>query len=152
MSATQEVASILMAFLLLGVTLPAFGQEAAPIPRGVSGIKAMSVNLTGEAAQATLGASGDALVVFNPNRGTVCYRLNLSEMSPPTAAHIHEGAEGASGGPVLNFDLPSNGLRGCVSDVDRQLLSRILREPSGFYVNVHNEDHPGGVVRGQLAD
>jgi hypothetical protein len=31
---------------------------------------------------------------------------------------------------------------------DLALLARISRNPSGFYVNIHNADFPGGTVRG----
>jgi hypothetical protein len=34
--------------------------------------------------------------------------------------------------------------------VTRQLARDIVRNPSDYYVNVHNADFPGGALRGQL--
>jgi hypothetical protein len=45
--------------------------------------------------------------------------------------------------------LPSGDL-GCVNVTDRRLLTEILLRPGEFYLNAHNEMHPGGALRGQL--
>jgi hypothetical protein len=34
--------------------------------------------------------------------------------------------------------------------LDKALADKILDDPSGYYVNVHNTEYPGGAVRGQL--
>lgn len=154
-SARNTCAPGVAIILLLAAAAPALGQTTPQIPPGSTGIRAASIDLSGNTGAPTPGdpgGTGRAFVVFNPNRGSVCYRLSVEGTGPPTAAHIHEGAEGTSGGPVVNFDLPTNGLRGCVSDVDPQLIRRILLNPSEYYVNVHNADYPGGAVRGQLAE
>ena len=68
------------------------------------------------------------------------------------AAVALSGAAGQSGGPVINFNVAENGLDGCVTGVDRDLMQQILDNPSAYYVNVHNQAYPGGAVRGQLRD
>lgn len=146
----------LAALLLLAAPLDALAQQdPASLRPAVSGVKTYTADLTGAAEVPGPGdadGSGRALVIVHRDRGTVCFRLQIARIDRPTAAHIHEGAAGAAGGPVVNLDLSGNRLSGCTENVDRALLERIRENPAGFYVNVHNADHPGGAVRGQLKD
>jgi hypothetical protein len=34
--------------------------------------------------------------------------------------------------------------------LDPAVARSLLRNPADYYVNVHNPEHPGGAVRGQL--
>ena len=68
-----------------------------------------------------------------------------------TAAHIHRGAAGVNGPPVVNLDAPDND--GDEDDCDRigdALADEIQANPAGFYVNVHTAAFPDGAIRGQL--
>ncbi len=81
----------------------------------------------------------------------LCYDINVLDIAPATAAHIHEGAVGESGPPVVTLEPPS--AEGAVDDcipADPELLQRIAANPGEFYVNVHNDEFPEGALRGQL--
>lgn len=80
----------------------------------------------------------------------VCYEITVTGIAPATAAHIHRGAAGESGPPVVTLEAPSDGeVSGCASSTD-PVIDAIKANPSGYYVNVHNEEYPAGAVRGQL--
>jgi hypothetical protein len=93
---------------------------------------------------------GGATITLNANRGQVCFVLAVARIAPATAAHIHQAPVGVNGPIVVPLTPPTNGFSfGCTS-ADRALISAIIANPAGFYVNVHNADFPGGALRGQL--
>ncbi len=105
-------------------------------------------NGTGEAY--VFGIDGDAT--------TLCYVLTVEKLSGASAAHIHEGAAGTNGPVVVNLAAPADGnAADCLTEgeagkfVGDQTVADILKNPSDYYVNVHNSEFPGGAVRGQLA-
>jgi hypothetical protein len=95
--------------------------------------------------------TGTASLTFDPEQGEICYEITVSNIGEATAAHIHQGAAGASGGPVVNMDVATNGLDGCVTGVSRDVMAPILANPSGYYFNVHTAEFGAGAVRGQVA-
>ena len=94
--------------------------------------------------------SGAAHVTLNQGQGEVCFEITVAGVDPITAAHIHTGAAGVPGGVLVNFNVPVNGLSGCVSGVDKDLIKDIRQNPENYYVNVHNAVYPAGALRGQL--
>jgi len=98
--------------------------------------------------------TGTAAITIDMANGQVCYTLNVQNIVlPATAAHIHRGAVGIKGPPVVPFNvLPdaSGTATSCVK-TDAALLQEIASNPAGFYVNVHNSEFPDGAVRGQLS-
>ncbi len=94
--------------------------------------------------------SGSAFVTLNQGLGEVCFDIEVSDIAPVAAAHIHSGTADVAGPVVVNFDVPNNGLSGCVQNVDADLIKAIRQNPSAYYVNVHNADFPPGALRGQL--
>ena len=94
---------------------------------------------------------GTARITTDRSRGRVCFRIRLSRVGSVAAGHIHRAPAGEAGPIVVAlFDEPTRRPRGCVNGVSRSLIRAIERNPRRFYVNVHNERHPAGAVRGQL--
>ncbi len=93
--------------------------------------------------------TGTASIRLNQGQGQVCFDITVSNIGAPTLAHIHRGATGQSGPPVVT--LTENGtLKGCVENISEELIKEIRQNPEAFYVNVHNAEFPDGAVRGQL--
>lgn len=91
--------------------------------------------------------SGSFRAEVDPQAGDFCYTLKVAGIEPATMAHVHQGAEGKNGPPVITIEV---GEDTCIA-VEPAKLEPILADPAGFYVNVHNAPYPAGAVRGQLA-
>lgn len=97
---------------------------------------------------------------------TLYYKLVLENITGLTVAHIHLGQPGVNGPPVafLYGPVGPSGLlckveiRGKIRSCDLvgplvdDCIDALLREmkDGNTYVNVHTEEFPGGVVRGQI--
>ncbi|HEY3240611.1 MAG TPA: CHRD domain-containing protein [Acidimicrobiia bacterium] len=98
------------------------------------------------------GSSGTAKVDIDTDTNQVCYELTTSGLSEqPTAAHIHQGAKGTSGPVVIDFMVPTNGMKGCVTS-DATKVAAVTGDPGGHYVNIHTASYSAGAMRGQLAE
>jgi hypothetical protein len=94
--------------------------------------------------------SGTAEITIVDATDNVCYDLNVRNIAPATVAHIHRGAQGVAGPPVVTLEAPTDGgSEGCIS-APGALADEIEANPAAFYVNVHNAEFPNGAVRGQL--
>ena len=95
--------------------------------------------------------AGIATLDWDSEDEQFCYALAIDDIDPATAAHVHRGAAGEAGPPVITLETPGadGGSDGCV-EVTPSLRREIRENPGGFYVNVHSEPHPAGAVRGQL--
>lgn len=118
---------------------------------------ATSRNLTANLAAANEIGGGDgeatgfATIRLRPETEQVCFRITTEGLTTaPFAAHIHVGGADVNGPVVVDFNWAANGSDGCVS-VGIDLIKDLHRNPSNYYVNVHNPTVPSGAVRGQLA-
>lgn len=144
MKKIQTVTAIVLAFLVGGFVHA--GEEKGGRP--------LSAQLTGSAEVPGPGdpdGSGTAELTLNQGQGLIQFEITVSNIAPPTAAHIHIGAAGVAGGVVVNLDIANNGLSGSVGGIDRDLIKAIRQNPENYYINVHNSDFPPGAVRGQLS-
>jgi hypothetical protein len=118
----------------------------------------LSTDLTGAAEVPGPGdpdGSGKADITLNQGLGQVCFEITVSDITlPATGAHIHVGTADVAGPIVVPLTPPdaSGSSSGCVENVDKDLIKAIRKDPSGYYVNVHTTDFPGGAVRGQLSN
>jgi hypothetical protein len=103
--------------------------------------------------------AGDATVTFTST--TAKFDVIIRGCPSTTAiniGHIHEGAAGANGGVVINTGLTAGELTlsgggatlSKTATADAALITRIMANPAGFYVNFHSTAHGAGVIRGQL--
>jgi hypothetical protein len=128
---------------------------AAPASRqtAATGGAKLSATLTG-AAEVPPGdedATGSFTGTLNPGHNQLCYELKADKFNTATAAHIHQGAAGQNGGPVVMLEAPKTGTsKACVA-VASDLAAKLMQHPENYYVNVHNAAYPNGGLRGQLA-
>ncbi len=112
--------------------------------------QSFSALLTGAAEVPGPGdADGTGLAVITIRGTTVTYTVFHQGIGTPTLAHIHRGAAGTANPPVVDFNINTL-LNGSVTGVSQALIDEIRANPSGFYVNVHTSEFPGGAIRGQL--
>jgi len=135
---------------------PRAGQGAPPggAPGGAARVRppAPPPN-TGISISAPLTGRGTGYFggVIDPPKGQICYILNVSNIDPPTMAHIHVGGPGQNGAPVVTLKTPTDGSSGDCQPIAADVAQAILRNPGGYYVNVHTAVQPAGAIRGQLS-
>jgi hypothetical protein len=136
------------------IPAPAAGCPTTPLSPTAGGT-ARATTLTGAAESPGPGdpnGTGSATIRLQAGEGRVCFQLSVANVAlPATGAHIHSGAAGIAGPIVVALTPPNAGgtASGCVT-ADRALVSAILANPAGYYVNVHTSEFPAGAVRGQL--
>ena len=120
------------------------------------GGRKFTVTMTGAAERPGPGdpdGTGTATITLNYGQGTVCWEIQVSDITlPATASHIHEAPVTDPGPVVVTLSAPdANGFASGCTSVDREEIKEIIQHPEEYYVNVHNVDFPAGAVRGQLS-
>ena len=106
---------------------------------------------------ATNAARGVAIFhVLDQETGLVEYRIVANNLPGRiTASHIHVAPAGDPGPVVQPLALTpgaENGVVGTGTFTNPTLLAALQANPQNYYVNVHSNVCPPGVIRGQLGD
>jgi hypothetical protein len=80
----------------------------------------------------------------------VWFKMTWEGIDKPNLSHIHVGPAGKAGQPVVTLFQGTSAKEGCVV-AQADVVDKIVANPGNYYVNVHNEAHPKGAIRAQLA-
>jgi CHRD domain len=109
----------------------------------------LEANLRGANEGAPASNRGKTEIRLTPSTGKVCWETKITKIDgKPNASHIHKGGKGVSGNVVVPLGAGYK-RQGCTTAA-KSLVKAILKKPGSYYVNVHNEKHPAGAMRGQL--
>jgi hypothetical protein len=147
------LASILL-LCALAATAVALGSAAA------GKVYVQDINLTAgaEHPHGDRTANGVITLCISKDRSVIQFNFDVLNIAQqPTAGHIHKGAPGQSGPVVFPFAQPGliDPSMGEVEWADTapantSLITALLANPKGYYVNVHTKSFPNGAIRGQL--
>jgi hypothetical protein len=146
---------------------PTASPTASPVPTVANTFKAdlKASNENPPITDAEATCAGTATVTLNPT--SVKFDVVITGCPATTAiniGHIHTGAAGVNGGVIISTGLAAGELTLTGGGVtfsktalpagppawDAALISAIMANPAGYYVNFHSTAHGGGVIRGQL--
>ena len=156
MSYSRTARATLVLAVVAGLTtIPLAANAASVVSEGSSG-RSLSAELRGANEVGSAGdpdGVGTANVTVNVGKGELCYSVSFSKIATPLFGHIHDADAGDNGGVVVTLAAiagAQGGVAAGCATVDRALLRDILKDPSGYYVNVHTAEFPAGAIRGQL--
>jgi hypothetical protein len=158
---TRRVDTFAAAMLASGMALAG----CATVEEAVVEPTAETYNATLTGAQVVGGGDPDgtakAEVSVADKLDQICYDLNnIANIGPITGAHIHRGAPGTNGPPVLPLKQANEGgWKGCTTApewlqnaVESHFTGYYVQVHTftGYYVQVHTAEYPNGAIRGQL--
>ena len=136
----------------VALALVAGALAAAPVTAAEIALSAHLMGMAEKPAAGDPDGMGHATLKVDAAKSQVCYSLMVEGIAPATMAHIHKGGADAAGPVAVPLTSPDAAGKsaGCAT-VDAAVVTDMLTNPGGYYVNVHNAEFRGGAVRGQLA-
>ena len=135
---------LIVLLAVIGVAVPAVALASR------SGTLKFESYLSGksEIPKTTSKAKGTVNVT---NSGTkVCWKFTgVSGFDKPVVSHIHKGTAKTANGPVVVPLGDRYAAKGCTVSTPA-IAGAIVKNPKGYYVNIHSTKYPNGAVRGQL--
>ena len=147
--------------LVIGAAAGAEGTGGRPFRLALSGANEFN------AAGVPINPHGDAdrgsvVLTLNQGQERVCWEFGEITLTAgealPHVAHIHRADPGFAGSVVVDLfgtattpAPPTAYPTGttCVH-ADADLIKGLRQNPEDYYINLHNAQHPGGVMRAQL--
>jgi hypothetical protein len=170
-----------LTLLALALSLLSAGCDEVLAPATPTGVVTFVSQMSGSqevpaAAAPEAAAAGTASITMAPSGGgayvaSFTFQIGglvkagvlpapLDSGSVIVAGHIHTGAAGVVGAPVVPLPIsqtapivtPTGTVLLTISNVavTADVASAMIANPSAFYFNLHTALNPGGVVRGQL--
>jgi hypothetical protein len=99
---------------------------------------------------------GSATGLIRVQGDRVTFAFSWKGISAPTLGHIHQGVAGVNGDvkvPLFASPMPDTvtAAAGVLTVSDPAIADALRANPTGFYLNLHTKEFPGGAVRGQLS-
>ena len=139
---------------------PSPSPSPSPTPANVFKAELKSSNQNPPITDAEASCTGNATVTFTGTSAK--FDVTISGCPASTViniGHIHEGAAGVNGPVKIDSTLKAGDLTltggGATfsktnSSADPAVISAVMANPAGYYVNFHSAAHGAGVIRGQL--
>ena len=133
--------------VVFGVALPTAALAARSAK--VSTLKATMRGSREIDSKGSPAGTGTAVVTLYRSAGKACWRLSVRGLDKTLSAHVHKASPKKTGPVVIPL-----GARfaktGCVTGLKPKTIDAIVKNPAGYYVNVHTKRYLNGAIRGQL--
>ncbi|HEX4377393.1 MAG TPA: CHRD domain-containing protein [Steroidobacteraceae bacterium] len=123
---------------------------ALSIGSGALWAKEVKVSLTGAEETPPVTTSATATGTFKINDDKSVSGSVKTTGIEGTAAHIHQGAKGEAGPPIITLTKGDNGVWSVPEGSKLTDDQYAAYKAGNLYVNVHSNDHKPGEIRAQL--
>ena len=131
-------------FAVIAVAVP-----AVALASHTSALK-FEAYLLGKSEIPKAAPAGKATAKITITGTKVCWKfLSIKGIDKPVAAHIHKGGATVANGAVVVPLGAKYAATGCTTST-AAIVAGILKNPKGYYVNIHTVKYPAGAIRGQL--
>ena len=122
------------------------------------------IPLSGEESVPGPGEGGgfSGMIIYPEDNALIFFIDIWDTDETPTAAHIHIGGPGETGGVLLNLEIETFPLvapyesdgyittEGVIKNIPPEVMDQLLAAQGNLYVNVHSPNYPDGLMRGQM--